>query len=290
MKWYVFWREIHATPELWHRITIAVVITIVASLGIGSILLVLYCRFGHALHIEIDTQHYLYSSLTQAYATMAGLLLALMGFLHQRIRDRQSSYLEEAVREARNLSRGELPKDLETIRRDVGDWYSDALEGKVTRVDDICNKVEGLLDDPKTAQEKEARRNELRDKRQALSNDVARYRLIASLLTRTKSLEYHFQKTTPASLIMAVGSTLVVVILSITLLASSDHLGDFHSYAVVVTVIVAGLSMWYIGSFIRMMLQVTFGIGSTPDFSALEWGKPDRAEVVIARARRILRE
>ena len=133
-------------------------------------------------------------------------------------------------------------------------------------------------------------KNHLRSRTQSLSNDVARYGLIASLLTRTKSLDDHFHNVTPASLIIAVGSTLVVVAMSIILLVSSDHLGDLHAYAAIMTVIVAGLSMWYVGSFIREMLLVTFGISSVPDFAALEWDTPERALEVIARAKRILKE
>ena len=141
MKLHVFWRELRPTRELQSRMKTAAVIVFLTLLGVGSVLLVLYCRWGYALHIEIDTQYYLYSSLIQAFAALAGLLLALMGFLYQRIRDRQNAYLEEAVREARSLSLGELPRDPETIRTSVRDWFFVSHRKQIDSVDGLCTRT-----------------------------------------------------------------------------------------------------------------------------------------------------
>ena len=238
-------------------------------------------QFDHSVTLSPDTQRFLYSSLMQAYASLAGLLLVLMGFLYERIREGEKSFLLDAEREAGKLSIQDLATDYDPIRRGLGRWRAEAYPKQVRKIEKLLCDVLTKYADPKQAKEDDTRN--LQHESRQLSTNVDMYTKATSCLRRFRTLDSFYREEIPADFILAVVSTLAVVLMSLVWLSLVEYLSDLHLFLALTTVIVAFFSTRYVVQLLRDVLHVIFGIGYEQGFEEPDLKEPSEAREILSR-------
>ena len=94
----IFERPLHVSEDLRKGLRKGLLWTAPVIVIANLLLFLGWWLGGYVAKISLTTQQYVYSSLIQGFAAMAGLLLTLLAFLYQRIRDSQDGFLEDAAR------------------------------------------------------------------------------------------------------------------------------------------------------------------------------------------------
>jgi len=261
---------------------------ILLAIGFTEIVVVvLWYKVGYNLRIDSDTQRYFYSSLIQAFATLAGLLLTILVFVYQRVKDSQSSFMDDAYKDALSLT-VVLPADYDGARSSLYDWFRSELRERTNSMSIRTSTVKSRFADPRAADRGDPDISELTREYSFLRTNVRQYRQVVSHLGRFHDVGEFYDKTMSVMSILAVGFSFFVMILSVALLVLVDHLGVMHAFFTLTAAVLSGIGILYAGSFFRGMLRMFYGLNKLPGFVETELDEPVDAEAALAEARKMM--
>jgi hypothetical protein len=247
-------------------------------------ILMLWYLADYNLRIDSNTQRYLYSSLVQAFAALAGLLLTILVFMYQRVKDVQASFIEDAYRDALTLNIT-FPADYDLSRKSLLDWFNGAFKHSWESAETYAATVEKKHERPAQADRGDADVSRMTKEYSHLRTLASQYRQVVSHLGRFKEVGSFFEDRMSVLAILAVGSAFIMIILTVALLVIVDQLGIMHAYMTVLIALASGISVLYAVSFFRGMLHMFFGLSKIPGFIQTMLPEPERAEEALHRIR-----
>ncbi len=247
-------------------------------------ILILWYFAEYKLQIAPNTQRYLYSSLVQAFAALGGLLLTILVFMYQRVKDVQTTYIEDAHKDAISLNIV-LPVDYDLAREALLDWFNGSFKQRWESVEACAAAVKKRYEHPSEADRGDADVSKMTEDYAYLRTQVIQYRQVVSHLGRFMDVGAFFENKMSVLAILAVGSSLTMIILSTVLLAIVDQLGTLHASLTVLIVLASGVCVLYAISFFRGMLHLFFGLSKIPGFVQTNLPEPTGAEEILNQVR-----
>jgi hypothetical protein len=257
---------------------------IVIVVAIPNVVLGLAYQTLHvAVSVELSTMQYLFSSLIQGFAALAGLLITIIGFNYQRLRDSIETLLVDARSDGGSLLNQNLGgQNYVSIRNATLSWRNSNYKSTVDSLSKKKVIVRTRHERPSTISF--GSDHDVDD----MAHECATFRgqllLLDSLVShlgRVKLADEGFREKLPAYSILGVISSLLVVSASIFLLAFVDQYGPYYAYVAATAVVLSIVAILYAIAFFRMMLETFFGGGRTKGYAETGIDPPVEGRAII---------